>query len=591
MQHCAAHAVTTSLTIGDCWLGDLLSLGLVLAVFYGFHLGNRALWSPDEGRYSEVAREMVLSRDYITPRLNGVKFFEKPPLFYWLQSLAIKTFGLNEWALRFWPAVFAILSCLAVYLAGGMIFDRRSALIGATVLATTGLHYAMSHVANLDMELSALITCALLSFLCATRMLGQKRRTAMWAFYAFMGLAVLQKGLIGIVIPSLVITSWMFLSQRSFFGTIDFASGLGLFLAIAVPWHVFVSIRNPEFIKFYFVREHFHRFLYQTGTLFDHPWAFVPVLLIGLFPWTTFLLPAIRYNLISSRRHGDYDELVFLALWAAWVFLFFSFSSSKVIPYILPMFPPLSMLIGRYFSAAWDQPTKEGIGAGFWALLIIILVTISAGTLRFQHYFERYSNWPSLEVPAEESTMASNSLTTFADMKGLRPYIVFQSAALLSGALAALFLRKRYGFPAAFGAWTASAVLFLVILDSSLPIFDARRSVKDLASEIKPYLTASDEVATYHAYYQDLPLYLQRHITQVGWTEPFELWDQDRNRDALDDAGLWRKWVGSKSIFVLTDRSTYDRLSATGSKPMYVIAQNRYTVAFSNRAAYLRRMP
>jgi len=585
--------VTTTVSIGDCWLGDLLSLGLVLAVFYGFHLGNRALWSPDEGRYSEVAREMLLSGDYVTPRLNGVRFFEKRPLFYWLQSLAIKTFGLNEWALRFWPAVFAILSCLAVYLGGRMIFGRRSAIIAAAVLATTGLHYGMSHIANLDMELSAFITCALLSFLCATRMLGRKRRTAMWAFYGFMGLAVLQKGLIGIVIPFLVIASWMLLfSQGSFFRTMNFASGLGLFLAIAVPWHVLVSIRNPEFINFYFVREHFHRFLYQTGTLFDHSWAFVPVFLIGLFPWTTFLLPAIRYNLVSSRRQRyDYQEPLFLALWAAWVLVFFSFSSSKAIPYILPMFPPLSMLIGRYFSAAWDQPTQESIGASFWALLIIILVTISAGTLRLQHYFERYSNWPSLEVPAEESTMAPNSLTTFADMKGLTPYIVFQSATLLSGALAALFLRKRYGFPAAFGAWTASAALFLVILDSSLPIFDARRSVKDLASAIKPYLTASDEVATYHAYYQDLPLYLQRHITQVGWAESFELWGEDRNRDALDDAGLWRKWLGPQSIFVLTDRSTYDRLSAMGTIPMYVIAQNQYTVVFSNRAAYLRRLP
>lgn len=140
--------MTTTVSIGDCWLGDLLSLGLVLAVFYGFHLGNRALWSPDEGRYSEVAREMLLSGDYVTPRLNCVKFFEKRPLFYWLQSLAIKTFGLNEWALRFWPAVFAILSCLAVYLGGRMIFGRRSAIIAAAVLATTGLHYGMSQATS-----------------------------------------------------------------------------------------------------------------------------------------------------------------------------------------------------------------------------------------------------------------------------------------------------------------------------------------------------------------------------------------------------------------------------------------------------------
>jgi hypothetical protein len=144
-------------------------------------------------------------------------------------------------------------------------------------------------------------------------------------------------------------------------------------------------------------------------------------------------------------------------------------------------------------------------------------------------------------------------------------------------------LRKRRGFPAAFGAWAASAALFLIILDSSLPIFDDRRSVKDLALAMKPYLGAKDEVATYHAYYQDLPLYLHRHITQIGWIESFELWDEDLNRHAFDDMELWRKWAGPQSIFVVTDRSTYDKLRATGSRLMYLIAQNSYEVVFSNK--------
>jgi 4-amino-4-deoxy-L-arabinose transferase-like glycosyltransferase len=572
--------------VHDDWLRDLLLLTLLLGIFFAFNLGKRALWSPDEGRYSEVAREMVVSGDYVTPRLNGVKFFEKPPLFYWLQSFAIKTFGLDEWSLRLWPATFAVFCCLVVYAAGRRIFGRRSAMIAAVVLATTGLHYAMSRIANLDMELSTFLTCALLAFLWGTREPpGPKRRGAMWAFYIFAGLAVLQKGLIGIVIPGLIIGSWMLVfDQRKILKTMHLSSGLMLFVAVAAPWHILVSAANPEFLNFYFVREHFHRFLYQTGTPFDRPWTFVPVLLIGLFPWTTFLFPAIKHSLYPSLRprHG-FEEAAFLALWAGWVLLFFSFSSSKVIPYILPMFPPLSMLIGRYFSAAWHQPDLEGIRAGFWTLLIVIAVAIGTGVGSLQHYFERYSNWPILEVPAEETTLASNSLTAFPDMIGLKPYIVVQSAALLTGALAAIYLRKRRGFPAAFGAWAASAALFLMILDSSLPIFDDRRSVKDLALAMKPYLGAKDEVATFHAYYQDLPLYLHRHITQIGWIESFELWDEDLNRQAFDDMELWRKWAGPQSIFVVTDRSTYDKLRATGSRLMYLIAQNSYEVVFSNK--------
>src|SRR6266705_3664643 len=156
------HRYQTMLKSGD-WFRDLLVLTLLLGSFFGFKLGERALWSPDEGRYSEVAREMVVSGDYVTPRLDGVKFFEQPPLFFWLQSLSIGVFGLSETALRLWPALFALVSCLAVYTGARKLFGRCSGWIAAVVLATSGLYYAMSRMANLDMILSALITCALLA--------------------------------------------------------------------------------------------------------------------------------------------------------------------------------------------------------------------------------------------------------------------------------------------------------------------------------------------------------------------------------------------------------------------------------------------
>src|SRR5437867_266537 len=318
---------------GD-WFRDLLVLTLLLGSFFGFKLGERALWSPDEGRYSEVAREMVVTGDYITPRLDGIKFFEKPPLFYWLQSASRKAFGLNEWSLRLWPAMFALLGCLAVYAGGRKLFGRRTALLACAVLATSGLYYAMSRVADLDMGLSALLTCALISFLLGTREPpGLRRRSAMWAFFAFAALAVLEKGLIGIVIPSLVIGTWILaVGEWNVLKNLYLPSGLALFLTIAAPWHVLVAKINPEFLDFYFIREHLQRFLYKNGPL-DHPWTFVPVLFIGFFPWTVFLYQAIRYSLFPSwrPRHG-HKEAIFLTLWAGWVFLFFSLSSSKVIP-------------------------------------------------------------------------------------------------------------------------------------------------------------------------------------------------------------------------------------------------------------------
>ena len=145
---------------------DLLILTLFFCVLFGFRLGERALWSPAEGHYSGIVGEMVASGDSLSlPRLAGMKYLEKPPLFYWLESANIKLFGLSEWSLRLWPTVFATIGCLAVYFAGSRLFERRVGLISSAVLATSALWYAMGHVINLDMAVSALITFALLSFL------------------------------------------------------------------------------------------------------------------------------------------------------------------------------------------------------------------------------------------------------------------------------------------------------------------------------------------------------------------------------------------------------------------------------------------
>jgi hypothetical protein len=262
-------------------------------------------------------------------------------------------------------------------------------------------------------------------------------------------------------------------------------------------------------------------------------------------------------------------------------------SSSKVIPYILPMFPPLAILIGRYFAAAWDRPDLKGIRTGYWLLLITVLIVVALGLKGPQHYLERYSNWPNLEVPTDEATIPSTSIALYPDLLRLRPYMVAQSVILLAGALATIFLGKRRGFRHAFAALGLTAALFLVVLNSSLPIFDQRRSVKDLALALKPSLLPDDEVASYHAYYQDLPLYLQRHVTQVGWIEPFQLWEEDLTKRANDDATFWQKWNGPDSIYALTDRSTYEKLRAAADWKFYLLAQTEYDVVLSNKPRHL----
>ena len=373
---------------------DILVLCIVIGGFFAFMLGNRALSMPDEGRYVEIPREMVSTGDYITPRLNGVKYFEKPVLFYWLESFSIKLFGLGEFTLRLWPALFALFGCLAVYGAGRRLYGRRSGLIAAAVLATSVLYYGLSRAIILDMPVSVLMTASLHSFLIGMHEVpGPRRRLYLWSFYAFSALTVLTKGLIGIVLPAMVIGAWiMILGEWRVLKTMYLPTGLALFLLIAAPWHLLVWRANPEFLNFYFIHEHFLRYLTKIHSRYQPVWFFIPIVLLGLFPWTAFLVQAIAFSSPSSwRERHEHRDALFLLLWVGLVFLFFSISDSKLIPYILPVLPPLSLIIGRYLAAAWDSRDLPGIRAGYTvfgvASLALAAVSIALPAL-----------WPTTEV-------------------------------------------------------------------------------------------------------------------------------------------------------------------------------------------------
>jgi 4-amino-4-deoxy-L-arabinose transferase-like glycosyltransferase len=569
---------------------DLLILSLFLAALFGFKLGERALWSPVEGHYAEIAREMVVSGDYLTPSLAGMKFLEKPPLFYWLESVNIKLFGLNEWSLRLWPAMFGMIGCLAVYFAGSRLFERRVGLISSAVLATSALWYVMGHVINLDMAVSALITCALLSFLVGSvEQPGYKRRFAMWTFFVFSALATMTKGLIGIVIPAMVIGSWiLILKDWGILRTMYLPSAVSLFLLIAAPWHVLISRENPDFLRSYLFDEHFQRYLTKPEGPFEQPWAYIPVLLLGLFPWAVFMLQGLRHSLRFPRqqRH-QHKEVIFLVLWAGLIFLFFSASSYKSIPYILPMLPPLAILIARYIAAAWESPRISGVSAGSFILLVVLSLSVIAGLAGPQHYLERYSEWPNMGVPRAEATVVSTRLE-YGDLSALTPYIHAQSAILVLVGVSAIVLgfgnRRAFGW--GFLSLTLTWALFLVVLNSSLPLMDQRRSVKALAAVLTSQINPADEVASYHAYYQDLPVYLQRPVAIVGWKGNLQFGVEVNERSGgwmTDDASFWKRWNSPVTVYMLTEQETYDKLRSESFFKSRVVARGLYDVLLSNK--------
>jgi 4-amino-4-deoxy-L-arabinose transferase-like glycosyltransferase len=529
------------------WGRDLALLALGIAALLALGLGLRALWGPDEGRYVEIPREMVAAGDYLTPRLNGVKYFEKPVLFYWLEAGAIRLFGLREWAMRLWPALFALGGCLAVYAAGRRLFDRRTGLVAAVALATSPLYCLLGTVITLDMAVSTFLVVGLLAFLVGIgEPPGHRRRLLLWGFYLCAALATLTKGLIGIVIPGMVIFAWLLLTgEWRLLRRAQLPSGIVLFLLVAAPWHVLVAHANPEFNSFYFIHEHLLRYTTKIHDRYEPPWFFLPVLLAGMLPWAAFLPPAVRAALPASwAARRERAAPLFLLLWAGLVLLFFSLSDSKLIPYVLPAVAPLALLVGRYLAAAWERPRLPGLAAGFTALL-----AISGGAA-------------ALLAVAPRALAGTPKVAPYVELLGV--HLPLLAAALLLAATVPFVLWRRGRSGAAVAAVAAGAALCLALLFLAAPIFNGERSVRGLARWLAPRLRPDDAVVTYHCYLQELPVYLGRRITVAHWKGELEFGTrvEDASGWMIDEPAFARLWRGPRTVYAFAERADYEKLAA-----------------------------
>ena len=356
----------------------LLAL-LLLGILFFATIGVRPFANPDEGRYTEIPREMLVNRDWISPRLNGVLYFEKPPLLYWLQAVALKVGGVNEFSSRFWTAAFALIGCAATYLTGSRLFGEKSGLFAALVLGTSLLYFILSQIVILDMAVSVLISSALFAFLLAVREPpGRRRFLLCHLFFLLLALATLTKGLIGIVIPGAIIFLWVLLLNkwRNLWPFYPLTT-VPLFLLVAVPWHYLAWRAHPEFAWFYFVNEHFLRYLTPAGHDRVEPiWYYFVILPIGLIPWAGFLPQSLRQAFAGGwKGFRERPETAFLIIWVLFILLFFSASSSKLAPYILPAYPPLALMIGSSLAGgyAWKNPINPRAGIYAFAVIALLL--------------------------------------------------------------------------------------------------------------------------------------------------------------------------------------------------------------------------
>jgi 4-amino-4-deoxy-L-arabinose transferase-like glycosyltransferase len=368
-------------------LQDLAVLGTIFGITFFQFLGRYPLLEPDEGRYSEIPREMLERGDFITPLLNYVKYFEKPPLLYWLNSLSFSIFGQNEFAARFPCALAGLLTVLFTYWLGRKLFDRRTGLYAAVIIGSC-LGFAPQARINLtDMPLTFCLTLALGSFILAVRSEGRAKALYYYLSYAAAALAVLAKGLVGILFPGAIIFLFLLLRKRwNILKEMRLLTGISLFLLLTAPWFVLVSVKNPEFARFFFIHEHFERFLTKVHGRFKPFWYFLPILAGVMFPWILFVPSALR-DAWKKRREEYGEPLTYLAIWAIFIFLFFSKSNSKLIPYILPVVPPLALMTAAAFREKIE--TGRRLQVLLTAALCTMLVQVVAGHLVYRNLSEK----------------------------------------------------------------------------------------------------------------------------------------------------------------------------------------------------------
>lgn len=546
------------------YAADLWRLALVVGLLFFLFLGTRPLGNPDEGRYAEIPREMAMTNDYVTPRLDGVKYFEKPPLVYWLTALTMEVGGVNEIAVRFWPALLGVAGVLLTYAAGRALYDRATGIAAAGVLATTIFYYGLTRLALLDGAVSVLIAAALYAFIVGVRLpRGGPRRLLFAAFYVAMALAVLTKGLIGLVLPCAVVGLWVLLLNRwkqlwpfyPFFGTV-------IVLVVAAPWHLLAAKANSDFLWFYFVHEHFQRFTSRVHDRYAPWWYFVPILVGGLFPWVMFAGQALKQNLAGGWRERVRNEAAwFLVIWIAFIFLFFSKSQSKLPPYILPLFPAMAVLIGRYLSSVWQNPEhrRSAVALGIYAVFAIL---VGAAL-------------PFVKVVRDDVMRAE-----------LRPWqLLLATTFAASGAVVGyLVIRRRTR--AALVAVGVGTALSLIVLNPAAARAD-KRSSRDLALALRAQVQPGDQVYSYKYYFQDLPVYLGRLVDVVDYEGELEFGiHAEPEKTASRFIGpeeFLRRWGGTGRCFAVARKGDFTALRSKPGFQAVILAEYRDQILFSNR--------
>ncbi|HTH61762.1 MAG TPA: glycosyltransferase family 39 protein [Paraburkholderia sp.] len=544
----------------------VLLLVVALAVVWFVPLGWRHLLPSDEGRYAEMAREMLASGDWITPRYNDYKYFEKPPLQTWANALTFAWFGLGEWQARLYTALTGFAGVLLVGFTGARVFNAATGLFAALVLACSPYWNLMGHFNTLDTGLSFWMELSLCALLLAQRpgLPSRGVRGWMWVCWAAMAMAVLSKGLVGLILPGAVLVLYTFVARDwALWKRLYLVSGLVVFFAIVTPWFVLVQQRNPEFFNFFFVVQQFRRYLTPEQNRPGPLYYFVPVLIVGFLPWLSVSVQSLRHALRMPRQPNGFAPITLLLVWSAFIFLFFSASHSKLVSYVLPIAPALALVIGAYLPlmtrAQW-QRHLSGYAVFFVVAAFGALFLGRLGDARNPNVLYR-----EFQVWVYAALAVGFALTLIALWLNRRNGRAQTSAATPA---------PRFTPAAVFGAaW----LLLATIAGTGHDVFGTVSSGAPLAPAVRAAIAQMPPNTPFYSIGvldHTVPFYVRHSMIMVQVTDELAFGISEEPQKWIPTVDEWKKrWVASRYALALMPVARYNELAAEGL-PMQVVARD-----------------
>jgi 4-amino-4-deoxy-L-arabinose transferase-like glycosyltransferase len=486
---------------------ELVAVLFTLVVAFFTKLGAIGLTGPDEPRYAWIARAMADTGDWVTPRLYGRPWFEKPVLYYWLAGIDFKFIHSAEWAGRLPSALAGLLAALALAYCARKYFNTSAALAVLLIFPTTVATLSMSRAATPDMLLSCSLTLAMLfaaDYFSATSILHPTPSSPLSAtptlifLGASLALGTLAKGPVALVLAVGALLLWSVVTGY-WRGLLIFLrpTTLAAFFIVATPWYALCATRNPDFLRVFFFQHNFERYLTPVFRHTQPFWFFAPITLLALLPWSPLLLllipDALRLTRVTGRSASRHSPGLFFACWAVFPLVFFSFSQSKLPPYILPAIPPASLILAAALARSLRTHSRQ---------LKYVLLSLSAASVALGLVF-------LLRTPAR---------LLGADTAPVGHAYAFCLTALIGGAIvAALALLRKVRASFACTA-LATAALALAALTTILPRLDASLSARTAASAVaslNPQIFRLNRSTEF-----GLDFYLHRELTE--WSDAQE---------------------------------------------------------------------